>query len=69
MSLGLRLEVLIIAPNSHASSISNALSDESYPSLSSLKVVVESVDQSEADPLETADLLRKFASRFIVGDP
>lgn len=68
LMLCFHLEVLIIAPNSHASLISNTISDESYPSFSSLKIKVESVEQTDSDPVETADILRKFSSRFTVSD-
>ena len=41
-------------------------SDESSPSFSRLSITLEGLDDAEAASLDTGDILRKFAERFIV---
>lgn len=60
-------DVLIVMPHSHKSDISHTIwhSDENYPSLSSLSMTIETIDDSEAMSLGTADILRKFSHLFV----
>ncbi len=57
-----------MAPHSHKSDISQTIwhSDENYPSLSSLSVTLETIEDSEAGSLGTGDLLRKFSHLLLV---
>lgn len=61
-------DVLIVMPHSHKSDISHIIwhSDENYPSLSSLSMTIETIDDSEAMSLGTADILRRFSHLFLV---
>lgn len=61
-------DILVICPASHKGLIHEAIwrSDESSPSFSRLSITLEGLDDAEAASLDTGDILRKFAERFIV---
>lgn len=62
------IDILVVCPASHKPLIHEAIwrSDESSPSFSHLSITLEGIEDKEAESLDTADILRKFTSRFVV---